>query len=113
MQDDGIPPLTGWSEAELDQAFAALALAVQTSARSLSSADEKEQFRLYWLGRKQGRLKAISDSWLKSAPSEAKKLIGQRFNNLKAEIEHRLEQAAAASPGGELDAEAIDITLPG
>ena len=113
MQDDGIPPLTGWSEAELDQAFAAVAEAVEVSARSLGSAEEKEQFRLYWLGRKQGRLKAISDSWLKSAPVEAKKLIGQRFNTLKSVIEQRLEEAAASAPGSELEAEAIDITLPG
>jgi phenylalanyl-tRNA synthetase alpha chain len=113
MQDDGIPPLTGWSEDELDQAFAAVAEAVDCSARALGSTEDKEQFRLYWLGRKQGRLKAISDAWLKSAPVEAKKLIGQRFNTLKAEIEQRLEQAVAALPGSELDAEAIDITLPG
>jgi phenylalanyl-tRNA synthetase alpha chain len=113
MQDDGIPQLTGWSEAELDQAFAAVAQEVENSARSLASAEETEQFRLQWLGRKQGRLKAISDAWLKAAPVEAKKLIGQRFNTLKAEIEKRLEQASTSSSGSELEAEAIDITLPG
>src|ERR1700761_6035975 len=112
MQDDGIPQLTGWSEAELDQAFAAVARTVEESARSLASPEEKEQFRLYWLGRKQGRLKAISDAWLKAAPADAKKRIGQRFNTLKAAVEARLEEAAGAS-GSELDAEAIDITLPG
>ncbi len=113
MQDDGIPQLTGWSEAELDQAFAAVARTVEESARSLASPEEKEQFRLYWLGRKQGRLKAISDAWLKAAPVEAKKLIGQRFNTLKAEVERRLEQAAGSTADSALDAEAIDITLPG
>jgi phenylalanyl-tRNA synthetase alpha chain len=72
-----------------------------------------EAFRLHWLGRKQGRLKAISDAWLKSAPVEAKKLIGQRFNVLKAAIEERLETAGKTSHTSALDAERIDITLPG
>ena len=82
-----IPTLSGYSDAELDQAFAVVADEVEKSAAVLRSADDKEQFRLAWLGRKQGRLKAISDAWLKSAPPEAKRLIGQRFNALKAEIE--------------------------
>ncbi len=79
----------------------------------MGSPGDIENFRLHWLGRKQGRLKLISDAWLKSAPAEAKKQIGQRFNALKAEIELRLEQAGAGPAAGELDAEAIDITLPG
>jgi phenylalanyl-tRNA synthetase alpha chain len=113
MQDDGIPRLKGWSETELDAAFAAVAREVETSARALTSADEKEEFRLRWLGRKQGRLKAISDAWLKAAPAEAKKPLGQRFNTLKALIEARLESASGGIPASALDAEAIDITLPG
>lgn len=113
MSEDAIPHLSGYSEAELDQAFAAVSREVTTSAAMLATADAIEQFRLHWIGRKQGRLKAISDAWLKSAPAEAKKLIGQRFNTLKAEIEQRLETASAAKHPDSLDAEAIDITLPG
>jgi phenylalanyl-tRNA synthetase alpha chain len=113
MQNDEIPPLSGWSEAELDQAFRQLANEVISDATFLDSPGDRERFRLRWFGRKQGRLKAISDAWLKSAPAEARKAIGQRFNTLKAEIERRLELAGAASPDSALDAEAIDITLPG
>jgi phenylalanyl-tRNA synthetase alpha chain len=117
MQENEIPPgvpsLSGYRDAELDQAFAEVAREVEKSAASLRSADDREQFRLAWLGRKQGRLKLISDAWLKSAPPEAKKQIGQRFNALKAEIEQRLEQAGTGPAAGELDSEAIDITLPG
>ena len=114
MQDDGIPALTGWSEAELDAAFAAVAREVEGSAQALTSSDEKEEFRLRWLGRKQGRLKAISDAWLKAAPAEAKKPLGQRFNTLKALIEARLEASSGEGiAASALDAEAIDITLPG
>ncbi len=94
MSEDAIPHLSGYSEAELDQAFAAISREVEASAAALATPDAVEQFRLHWVGRKQGRLKAISDAWLKSAPAEAKKRIGQRFNTLKAEIEQRLESAA-------------------
>ena len=117
MQDEAIPAiptLSGWSEPELDQAFAAVAAEVEASAAALRTPDDIEQFRLQWLGRKQGRLKAISDAWLKAAPPAAKKLIGQRFNTLKARIEQRLDDASGgASPASALDAEAIDISLPG
>jgi phenylalanyl-tRNA synthetase alpha chain len=112
MQNDEIPPLSGYSDEELDQAFRGLAREVAGYAY-LGSPGDRERFRLHWLGRKQGRLKAISDAWLKSAPAEARKAIGQRFNTLKAEIERRLELAGSISPDSALDAEAIDITLPG
>src|ERR1700756_5907941 len=108
-----IPQLSGYSEAELDKAFAAISREVEASSAALLMPEAIEAFRLQWLGRKQGRLKAISDAWLKSAPPEAKKLIGQRFNTLKAEIEQRLEHAGASTGTSALDAEAIDITLPG
>ena len=113
ISGEAIPQLSGYSEAELDQAFAAISREVEVSAAALDTPESVEAFRLQWLGRKQGRLKAISDAWLKSAPVEAKKLIGQRFNVLKAEIEQRLESAGKSSIFGALDAEAIDITLPG
>jgi phenylalanyl-tRNA synthetase alpha chain len=113
MSQEGIPPLGGYSEAALDQAFAELTREVESSAQALASSEAVEQFRLHWLGRKQGRLKSVSDAWLKSAPVEAKKLIGQRFNQLKAHIEARLENASGVSSQNALDAEAIDVTLPG
>jgi phenylalanyl-tRNA synthetase alpha chain len=113
MSQEAIPPLGGHDEAALDQAFAELTREVENSAQSLANAEAVEQFRLQWLGRKQGRLKSISDAWLKSAPVEAKKLIGQRFNQLKAQIEALLDSASGESSQNALDAEAIDVTLPG
>ncbi|MGC2212843.1 MAG: phenylalanine--tRNA ligase subunit alpha [Silvibacterium sp.] len=113
MPEDSIPHLSGYSEPELDRAFAAIACEVEDSAAVLETPESVEQFRLQWLGRKRGRLKAISDAWLKSAPAEAKKLIGQRFNTLKAEIDQRLEAAGSADRSSSPSAEAIDITLPG
>src|SRR5580693_8053340 len=97
VSGEAITHLSGYSEAELDQAFAAISREVESSAAALETAEAVEAFRLQWLGRKQGRLKAISDAWLKSAPVDAKKLIGQRFNTLKAAIEERLEHAEAST----------------
>src|SRR5579883_1052456 len=113
MSQDAIPQLSGYSEAALDLAFAELTREVEASAQALNSPESVEHFRLQWLGRKQGRLKLISDAWLKSAPVEAKKPLGQRFNQLKALIEERLERASETSAQFALDAEAIDVTLPG
>ncbi len=107
-----IPQLTDFSEASLDGAFASV-LAEARAAAAIPGFDP-ETFRLDWLGRKQGRLKAISDVWLKSAPPEAKRLIGQRFNALKEQVEAILAGAAAdpaARPAH--TGPALDLTLPG
>ncbi|MBS1813266.1 MAG: phenylalanine--tRNA ligase subunit alpha [Acidobacteria bacterium] len=105
-----IPQLSGHDDATLDQAFAALQKQVRAGAAALSTDEARENFRLAWLGRKQGRLKLISDAWLKTAPVEAKKALGQRFNQLKTAIEAALESghqaSTSAGPG-------LDITLPG
>jgi len=106
--NEEIPELNSYDEPSLDAAFATLG----DEVRSESAAGvDAEAFRLRWLGRKQGRLKLVSDAWLKSAPAEARKPLGMRFNQLKQQIEAALESAAAAraraaKPG-------IDITLPG
>ena len=54
--------------------------------------DFVEEFRQDWLGRKQGRLNEVSSRWLKAAPPEAKKALGERFNALKAVVEGLLER---------------------
>jgi phenylalanyl-tRNA synthetase alpha chain len=114
MTNDAIPQLGNYSEAALDDAFRELDRQVDRSASILSDDEAIAQFRLEWLGRKQGRLKLIGDAWLKSAPPEAKKLLGQRFNTLKARVEELLDRAASSGPGNAaLDGVVIDATLPG
>ena len=61
----------------------------------------------------------MSDAWLKSAPNEAKRELGKRFNLLKEHILARLKDAptsglepAAVSSFAAREA-AIDVTLPG
>src|SRR3954447_7218729 len=114
MTNESIPNPGGFDEASLAAAFAALARQSEEDASRLDGPEAIEAFRLDWLGRKQGRLNEISGRWLKSAPPEAKKSVGQRFNELKKKIEELLEQATGAGPSdAALAADAIDITLPG
>src|SRR5580692_6373179 len=103
--NESIPQLQTYDEPSLDQAFATLAEEVRTADTS-----DVEAFRLHWLGRKQGRLKLISEAWLKSAPVEAKKALGIRFNQLKQQIEAALEAPAVPKQSA---VQGIDITLPG
>jgi phenylalanyl-tRNA synthetase alpha chain len=112
-----IPQLIDFTEASLDAAFASVRAEAEAA---VVPGFDAEQFRLEWLGRKQGHLKAISDAWLKAAPPEAKKLIGQRFNALKEQIETALAGNAAeyrglrgALAGSPLFNSGVDVTLPG
>lgn len=107
---DTITALSAFDDASLDQAFRALTDEVRSAAAQLTTPEAQENFRLDWLGRKQGRLKLLSESWLKTAPVEAKKSLGMRFNALKNEIEAALEagptSTVAAGPS-------LDLSLPG
>ncbi len=107
-----IPQLTDFSEASLDRAFASVL--AEARAAATAAGFDPEAFRLEWLGRKQGHLKSISEAWLKAAPPEAKRLIGQRFNALKEQVEATLTEAAIAPAPRPQQAEtALDFTLPG
>ena len=116
--NEAIPQLLSYDEPSLDAAFATLAEEVRIETASQRDA---AAFRLRWLGRKQGRLKLISDAWLKSAPADARKPLGIRFNQLKQQIEAALAGRQAELKGireglktpGSPFIQSIDISLPG
>ena len=114
MTNEAIPNLPDFNDAALDKAFSALESQARQEAAALTTPDSVEDFRLRWLGRKQGRLNEVSSRWLKAAPPAAKKALGQRFNAFKSALESLLDEASGAGPSdAALAAEAIDITLPG
>jgi len=114
MTTDSIPNLSSFDDESLNAAFAALEKQAREGAAALDGPEAVEAFRLEWLGRKQGRLNDVSGRWLKSAPAEAKKPLGVRFNAFKALLEEILDQALGSGPSdAALAAEAIDVTLPG
>src|SRR5258708_19828883 len=106
--NEAIPELLPYDELSPDAAVPTLAEEVRSETASLQ---DVEAFRLRWLGRKQGRLKLISEAWLKSAPPQAKKALGIRFNQLKQQIEAALE-APTSAPQKSAE-QGIDISLPG
>ncbi len=114
MTNDDIPSLSSFDDESLAKAFAALEQQARDDAASLDSPDAVEAFRLRWTGRKQGRLNDVSSRWLKAAPPQAKKSVGERFKALKELVEGLLDQASGSGPSdAALAAEAIDVTLPG
>src|ERR1700722_9104851 len=108
---DEITALQHFDDDSLDAAFAPLPNKVRLEVTFLMLPQDRERFRVEWLGRKQGRLKLISEAWLKSAPPEAKKALGIRFNQLKQQIEAALESPAAAP--AKSNTPGLDISLPG
>src|ERR1700685_3540010 len=97
---------------------------------------DREEFRVEWLGRKNGRLTRIREEWLLKAPPDRKREVGQRFNTLKTCVEQHFAAQAAIDLGveslvvdetapavalrtmatrwkGQLASEQLDITLPG
>ena len=106
MPDEVVPTNFSYDEASLAKLFGGLTDEVESTSSSL----DQEAFRLHWLGRKQGRLKLVSEAWLKGAPAEARKPLGIQFNQLKQKIEAVLE-APAVTTGPVLPS--IDISLPG
>ncbi len=114
MTIDSIPNLSAFDGDSLDRAFAALEERARADAAALDGSEAVEAFRLRWIGRKQGLLSEVSGRWLKAAPPEARKPVGERFKALKELVERLLEDSSATGPGdAELAAEAVDITLPG
>jgi phenylalanyl-tRNA synthetase alpha chain len=86
---------------------------------AVHSADPEawRMFVLAWTGRKSGVLSLIAGNWLKTAPPELKRLVGQELNKLKAHLEavleERLVEIEAAAEKAAQAREQIDLSLPG
>jgi phenylalanyl-tRNA synthetase alpha chain len=112
-----VPQLTDFSTAALDSAARDLLCALESESQSVNNENELKLFRDRWLARKDGVTTQINDLWLKAAPKEAKREVGQKVNELKQKIEAAVEGALQRTQGGasssKLAAERVDITLPG
>ena len=101
--------------AALEKAAENLLVAVRREAEEVNSESEGKVFRDRWIARKNGILTQINDLWLKAAPQDAKRDVGQRVNEIKKHVERTIADAAEnkqASPALS-EAERVDITLPG
>src|SRR2546423_1797916 len=107
-----VPQLKDFSPAALDKAVEKLLAALEKESATLSDENHRKAFRDRWVGRKDGILTQVNELWLKAAPKDAKREVGQRVNKLKAEVEAKVEAALAKAPAEKTES-AIDISLPG
>jgi phenylalanyl-tRNA synthetase alpha chain len=112
-----VPKLTNYSSAALDGAVHDLLSALDQEAAAVGSESELKVFRDRWMARKNGILTQVNDLWLKGAPKEAKREVGQRVNELKSRVESKVANAVERSQSGASEArvtsDRLDITLPG
>src|SRR5262249_6148685 len=98
-------------------AFAEVRAQAETDLRGIANEKQFEEFRNHWLGRKAGVITKITDNWLKPAPGELKRAVGQEFNGFKTALETLIEERRAAiEAGAETAADAkdrVDLSLPG
>ena len=126
-----VPKLKSFSAAALDKAAEKLLAALKQESAAVKTEADWKSFRDRWVGRKNGVLTEINELWLKAAPKDAKREVGQRVNELKAAVTQAVDesrQGAAtaviragvsvkASSGAVVATlagpESLDITLPG
>jgi phenylalanyl-tRNA synthetase alpha chain len=112
-----VPKLTNFSAAALDAAGRDLLSALDSEASAVGNESDWKDFRDRWMARKNGVLTLVNDLWLKPAPKDAKRDVGQRVNELKTRVEEAVGAALARAEGGaatfRLVSDRIDITLPG
>jgi len=112
-----VSKLKDYSQATLDKAAEKLLAALEKEAAEVKSDSDWKAFRDRWMARKNGLLAQVNDLWLKPAPKEAKRDVGQRVNELKQRVEQTIESALQGLQSGasvsRLESERLDITLPG
>ncbi len=95
-------------EAAVEALVGELRADLEADLATIHNAEAAEQFRVRWLGRKQGLLGAANDHWLKSSPGPLKRSIGRLLNELRARAEgYSVVQLAPTAT------QALDVTLPG
>src|SRR5229473_284470 len=112
-----VPKLTDFSPTALDSAVRQLLSALDRESAAVASENDWKAFRDRWMARKNGILTQLNDLWLKAAPKDTKRDVGQRVNELKTKVEQVVEATLARIQSGasssKLAAERLDITLPG
>src|SRR6266851_9875853 len=88
-----VPRLKSFSEAALDKAVEKLRAALRQEAAAVKNDTDQKAFRDRWMARKNGVLTEINDLWLKAAPKDAKRAVGQRVNEIKKQVEDSVHRA--------------------
>jgi phenylalanyl-tRNA synthetase alpha chain len=94
-----VPQLKKFSATVLTGAKERFEEALVSESENVKDEAAWKQFRDRWMARKNGLLTQINLLWLKGAPSEAKREVGQLVNRLKTEVENRVSAAKASVEG--------------
>jgi len=86
-----VPKLKSYSAAALDKAVEKLRAALDEEAKAVKNEEDWKAFRDRWMARKNGVLTQINDLWLKAAPKDSKREVGQRVNSLKSKVEWQVD----------------------
>jgi phenylalanyl-tRNA synthetase alpha chain len=125
-----VPKLKDFSAKTLDGAAKKLLAAFGEESKAVKTEADWKTFRDRWMARTNGILTQINDLWLKAAPKDAKREVGQRVNELKSAVSEAVEkaqhtaEAVSAKPLGRAktrdrafeprqEPESLDVTLPG
>jgi phenylalanyl-tRNA synthetase alpha chain len=112
-----VPNLTDFSIAARDGAVRELLSALEQESAAVASENDFKVFRDRWMARKNGVLTQLNDLWLKAAPKNAKREVGQCVNDIKAKVESTVDGTLSRMQGGastaRLAADRVDVTLPG
>jgi phenylalanyl-tRNA synthetase alpha chain len=130
-----VPKLTDYSAAALEKEAGQLLSALDRESAAVKSEGEYEALRVRWSGRKDSLRTQVNELWLKGAPKEAKRAVGQLVNEvvlprvdaaLRNKHDHIknlavLKKARAEGIDAGIDAarralelsESVDISLPG
>jgi phenylalanyl-tRNA synthetase alpha chain len=120
-----VPKLKDFSAKTLEKAAGQLLAALESEAAGIRTEPEWKVFRDRWMARTNGILTQINDEWLKAAPKEAKREVGLKVNELKAnvadvvegrqvkEIRAAVQATARVAVSVPLSSGHLDITLPG
>jgi phenylalanyl-tRNA synthetase alpha chain len=112
-----VEKLAEYTPEALDTAVAELRRALDAEAAAVRNEAEWKAFRDRWMARKNGVLTQVNDTWLKAAPGAQKREVGRRVNELKAQVEAAVaateQRLAGGAAAGRLEAERVDVTLPG
>ncbi|HTA24311.1 MAG TPA: phenylalanine--tRNA ligase subunit alpha [Terriglobales bacterium] len=112
-----VPKLKDFSAAALEKATKKLLAALDEEAAEVKTEADRKDFRDRWMARKNGVLTQVNDLWLKAAPKDAKREVGQQVNELKKRVEQAIDTAEqepkSAASSSRLESDRLDITLPG
>ncbi|MGA3055195.1 MAG: phenylalanine--tRNA ligase subunit alpha [Candidatus Korobacteraceae bacterium] len=88
-----VPKLEDYSPEALDRAVNDLVSALNAETAVLKNESDWKEFRDRWMARKNGVVTQVNDTWLKAAPKEAKRDVGQRVNLVREVVTRIVESA--------------------